>query len=537
MDHQEGGESMTDYYVSTSGDDSNPGTEVWPWRHVAYAAGSGSGVKAGDTVYIRGGIYTERVTVGISGTAGAMITFRNYPGESPILSPLRLNNNSVNTTWKMYDRSYLRVEGLTFANYYGRGLVCYGQNTTNHGIEVVNCTIRNQMHADGDRAGCCMWFRGNNHGILVQGCQFLDVHTGMNPDEPGHLADEVVRVSNGAQDVRVLGNRIINASFIGINILGRSSSTWPTRVLVKGNYVEKPGQGTATTTGESIYVEGGGQDIVVEDNVLVDGRVAFWNGMEPEAWQINAQKRGVIVRRNVIARAKYYCAEWGHEETCSGGGVIRDCAFVHNTLYQNAASSGIFRFRIIEGSRVKNNLFAYDYPGGLCKHYDWGSECGCVDTDGEWQHAGNYFWDSGSTVYEWDGASYTSLLTFATASGQERGSVQGGDPLFVDPARNDFHLQPKSPAIGMGLPLTQATGSGAGTGGLEVQDSRYFSDGMGLQDGDIIKVSDNEPVRVVGVDRATHTLTLDRAIGWNDGAGVSYWYPGVAPTPGAYQVE
>ena len=49
-----------DYYVSISGDDSNPGTLELPFRTIQHAA---SIVEAGDTVHIRGGIYREKISI------------------------------------------------------------------------------------------------------------------------------------------------------------------------------------------------------------------------------------------------------------------------------------------------------------------------------------------------------------------------------------------------------------------------------------------------------------------------------------------
>jgi len=47
------GQSNSSFYVSTTGDDSNPGTQAVPWRTVQHAADV---VRAGRTVNVRGGI-------------------------------------------------------------------------------------------------------------------------------------------------------------------------------------------------------------------------------------------------------------------------------------------------------------------------------------------------------------------------------------------------------------------------------------------------------------------------------------------------
>src|SRR5580704_7630413 len=53
------------YYVSTSGNDSNPGTLAAPWLTIQNAANIAT---AGATVYVFGGVYNEIVSVADSGT-------------------------------------------------------------------------------------------------------------------------------------------------------------------------------------------------------------------------------------------------------------------------------------------------------------------------------------------------------------------------------------------------------------------------------------------------------------------------------------
>ncbi|MBN1484358.1 MAG: hypothetical protein JXA37_06510, partial [Chloroflexia bacterium] len=46
----------TVYYVAPTGSDSNPGTQDYPWQTIQKAADT---LAAGDTVYIKAGIYEE----------------------------------------------------------------------------------------------------------------------------------------------------------------------------------------------------------------------------------------------------------------------------------------------------------------------------------------------------------------------------------------------------------------------------------------------------------------------------------------------
>lgn len=71
------------YFVDpVKGSDSVEGTEQKPWKTVNHAVKQ---LKPGDTLYLRGGIYWERVAASPQGNAGDPITIRSYPGELAVL--------------------------------------------------------------------------------------------------------------------------------------------------------------------------------------------------------------------------------------------------------------------------------------------------------------------------------------------------------------------------------------------------------------------------------------------------------------------
>ena len=67
------------WFVSTTGADTNPGTLTAPFRTIQHAANL---AQPGDVVQIRSGVYRETVTLAHSGTAAAPIVFQNYNNES-----------------------------------------------------------------------------------------------------------------------------------------------------------------------------------------------------------------------------------------------------------------------------------------------------------------------------------------------------------------------------------------------------------------------------------------------------------------------
>ena len=72
------------YYVATNGSDENPGSEAKPLRTIQKAA---SVARAGDTILVRGGVYSEHVVMRFSGQEGKPIVLKNYPGEGLVIQP------------------------------------------------------------------------------------------------------------------------------------------------------------------------------------------------------------------------------------------------------------------------------------------------------------------------------------------------------------------------------------------------------------------------------------------------------------------
>lgn len=64
------------------GDDSREGTGDAPWRTIDHAV---KHLRAGDTLYLRGGVYYENVYLALAGAPENPITIRGYPGETAII--------------------------------------------------------------------------------------------------------------------------------------------------------------------------------------------------------------------------------------------------------------------------------------------------------------------------------------------------------------------------------------------------------------------------------------------------------------------
>jgi hypothetical protein len=109
------GQANSSFYVSTTGNDSNPGTQTAPWRTVQHAVDT---VRAGSIVNVRGGVYEELVSIKASGNAtDGYITFRSYPGETAILDAEHFTPSGRQGVLTIHNQSYVRIEGFEIRNF------------------------------------------------------------------------------------------------------------------------------------------------------------------------------------------------------------------------------------------------------------------------------------------------------------------------------------------------------------------------------------------------------------------------------------
>jgi hypothetical protein len=514
-----------EYYVATNGNDSNPGTMSQPWKHIGYAA-SNNAVQPGDTVYIRGGTYDESIIQQISGSPGQPITYRNFPGEVPIIGDADAPGE---WRWFILDQSHLTIQGITFSDYHGGAIHVRTIDTDMTDITIVDCTFEHQKRYSEANAQHAVYFTSYRSGhylqnISVQGNHFHDIDT-LNAQGIGN---EVLTVAGDVRDVKFVGNAIANVTSIGIDIIGRSTIGQPTRVLVSGNNVSA--HGLAHPSASGIYLDGAGTDVIVEGNVVHSGPLGITVNLELDADDLETQR--VIVRRNVLynngINLKLGVGSW--QDDCAQRTAIIDSVAVHNTVFSDIDGQVNNYFGCGEGLRWKNNIYSHTSPGGGYQ-YQFVNETADPYT---WTLDYNFFHSNGEAKsYQWEGETYESLSSLQAASGEDQNSREG-NPLFRDAINRNFHLEADSPARNTGGPLTTTNSSGSGTT-IPVDDARYFSNGLGLQAGDRIRVGNNDPVMVIGVDHVNNRITMDESISWQDEEPVNYDYSESGPDSGAYE--
>jgi hypothetical protein len=124
------GLSTPAYFVADTGNNAAAGTQVAPWRTVAYGLAH---IAAGDTLYIRGGTYQEKVTMAASGLVTAPITITAYPGETAILDGNNWTLAAENNHWGIgldVTGSYININDLEVRYFGGIGVEVTGSYVT-----------------------------------------------------------------------------------------------------------------------------------------------------------------------------------------------------------------------------------------------------------------------------------------------------------------------------------------------------------------------------------------------------------------------
>ena len=125
------------YYVAENGSDDNPGTDpATPFRTINKGV---TVLSPGDTLYIRGGTYHEKVRVSVSGTAEKPITITAYPGESPVMDGQNTLPGDYGGYLVRLSGSHLILSGLEIRNVAGSAVQSSGDYNTIRRMRIHHC--------------------------------------------------------------------------------------------------------------------------------------------------------------------------------------------------------------------------------------------------------------------------------------------------------------------------------------------------------------------------------------------------------------
>ncbi len=501
-----------EFYISPDGEDKNSGTLQSPWRTINKA---NYVLLPGDTAYLRQGYYRETISPKNDGTEKKPIVYSGYTEEIAII------HSRPNGVY-LSGRSYIIVEKLYFenCNYFVRSY----PDGFDHCI-IQACVMKGQ-------AGWC--------GIEIgDGCSFNKVlnnyiNSSKIEGDCIHIGKDAVGEQFGARYNLVAWNECLGAMHGGICCAGNLTEF----NIIRNNTIHDIGDNTIATGAFARWT-------------LIERNRIYNPGTDRDgASAMQIRSENTIIRFNIMYRVCDQDIDNGAAalvlQSTDELPYVRNNVIYHNVIYNfnqlNTQWHGIqldaLNAEIQFGPNMfKNNII---YKNGTDNEHSYQVAYTRATTampidrfDGNLICRKNanelvvYFFEYNRTK-----------LTLKQAVQQYPNiffpSNIDTSPLFVDEENYDFHLQRTSTCIDAGVFLTKTSSAGSGAY-IHVEDARYFCDGWGVVEGDIIKIGSRSPVQIMNIDYTNNLIKINQEINWQQGEPVSLNYSGAAPDIGAFE--
>lgn len=292
------------YYVSLTGNDRNDGSIGAPWKTIQKAA---SELEAGETVYVRGGIYKETVKINNSGSKEkGYIFFRAFPQEVVIL-------DGSNISFKTGSRAIFQLENVEYVKIIGfelRNLIVKSKKKYPAGILVRGTAsnihlVGNNIHHIENRAKT-----GSAHGILFYGSSKKEMsNIVINQNNIHHLTlgrSEALTLSGNIEGFTITQNDIHHNNNIGIDIAGYYNACEEKCEDRARNGVIAHNRVYQNSSGDNPAYEGsfaaGGIYADGSTNITIENNLVYENDFGIELASENYQKNTsfITVKNNVI---------------------------------------------------------------------------------------------------------------------------------------------------------------------------------------------------------------------------------------------
>lgn len=383
-------------YVSSSSsqarDASSYGSLSRPWKTLDYALKQ---LKPGDTLYVRGGTYSNKnivLTSANSGTSGAEITVKKYEGESVILK----GGGKIifrGANWWVMD-------GLTFDGFQDIGLQIGAHKKIGSGVTAKSdhITIRNSVFKN-SQFGAIYIDYGDN--ILIDNCKFFNIRPRISyKSNPGTKINKEVNAIGiryisknitirrssfeeiGSDGVQIGSKAVVSGSDLrGIKIL--DSKFWVDRpyqgilgnvgengidvkaaidVLISGNTIRgfRPTiskQDASGSHGEGVVIHNNAQNVTIEKNLFDDNTINIDISAGTKGSKQNT--RNFVIRDNDIRNAKSSGGERGYGVRLADVTKVEIYrnVFYNNTIYLRAYNVSNLSFKnntVYKGEAVIN---------------------------------------------------------------------------------------------------------------------------------------------------------------------------------------
>lgn len=340
------------YYVSPKGNDNAKGSKKKPFRTFKRACKS---LKPGDTLYVRGGIYTENIRLGKkqSGTKKKYVTICNYPGEEPVISGKKKKAKLM----KITGASYLRISGLEFQDAKGQDSCGIKIAPGSHHIVISGNKIHQISVPDPKKEDHCangiLLFgekaKKEIHNILIYNNNLYDCQTGWA---------ECISVAANCRNINVISNRIKNTGNIGIDVTGNygycsdPAKDFPRKCLIYQNRVEQCVSPYATSYG--IYVDGAKEVQILKYQVRkCSGGIEI--GAEEKPPKEEYSTSDILVQDNrIVDNIENGITVGGYQKNL---GWVKNVQILNNRCKNNGKDNAILTLAKCKNITLKQNTF------------------------------------------------------------------------------------------------------------------------------------------------------------------------------------
>ncbi len=453
--------SGVNYYVSTTGSDSNPGSQSAPWRHINYAA---SKAQPGDTVNVLAGTYNEIVTIPNSGnTTAGYISFVGQAGAIVDGTGLSVGSSGQTGLFSLEGaHSYIVINGFEIRNFSssskGKSPVGIDFEGSGSNVEFLN----NHIHNIAQTLTSCN--NANALGIAVYGTNGSTAISNitLSGNEIDHNitgCSENTSLDGNVQYFVETQNNIHDANNICIDNIGfEGVSPNSATDQARDGWVFRNTMSGCTSTSNPIYHNQVGADayycdgctrVIVERNLIHDSDLS-----EMASEHSGHVSSYVIFRNNIIYHALYVGLSIGGYSKNVGG--TDHCVIVNNSLWDDGTygNSGLGEFQIqynATNNTVENNIFDGYTLSSKYLVYALSSQANpaVLDYNEDYNTAG-----AASALFDWLGKSITGFANYQSTSGQDAHG-KFADPLYVNVTTTpyNFDLSSGSPAINAGTNL------------------------------------------------------------------------------------
>ena len=484
-------QSGSTFYVSMTGNDSNPGTMGAPWLTIQHAANT---VTAGATVYVFGGVYGEAVNFPSSGTATEPITFESYPGQTAVIDGTNVvccssnppsSGNDTQGLITIVDPSYLTISGFEIRNfttskasYTPAGVWITGSGS---GVQLLNNLVHNittTSERNGNAFGVAVYGTSQTPitNLLISGNEVYNMKTGQS---------ETLNVDGNVTHFAITNNFVYNNDNIGIDAIGYEG-VGPVGYdeamygEISGNTVydisgiHNAGEGDSYDA-DGIYCDGCGY-VTIERNLVVSTDYGIELASEHKICQSNGTEwsgpdntgksgkgnypcdgRYVTVRNNVVDDSNACGISIGGYSDGVGGSA--HVVIVNNTLYNNSTKNQAGEFQIqyhvgnAQGNYFENNIaYAGSYNTWINSFVKPNSTYPAPPATLNWNiWYSKKGYEQGTSIYWAGGNNFKTYAAYQSASGED-GESPNASPLFVNLGAKppDFDIAASSPAVNAG---------------------------------------------------------------------------------------